>query len=341
MMAAYRKRLTGDDRKAQIEAARPGACGKARRSRCCPSPRPATSSARTSSRIAFARIENHYFVHAGWLEEGQLIRDAGRLQGIPGVIVHGRYDMPCPASYAWALHKAWPEAEFHLIEGAGHAYSEPGILDRLIRATDRFRGERQSRMTQTENASTSSTRRCATASRRRASTFPSRTRSPSPSMLDEFGIDYVEGGYPGANPTDTAFFAEKRTQQREIRRLRHDQARRRLGLQRSGPRRAAAGEVATPICFVAKSWDYHVRVALGCTNEENLDAIRASVEAARGGRQGGDGRLRAFLRRLQGQSRTMRWPAPGPPTTPARAGWCCATPMAARSRRRCATSSAR
>ena len=91
--------------------------------------------------LAFARIENHYFVHAGWLEEGQLIRNAGRLKGIPGVIVHGRYDMPCPAKYAWALHKAWPEAEFHLIEGAGHAFTEPGILDQLMRATDRFAGK--------------------------------------------------------------------------------------------------------------------------------------------------------------------------------------------------------
>ena len=88
--------------------------------------------------LAFARIENHYFVHDAWLEDGQLLRDAGRLAGIPGVIVHGRYDMPCPARYAYALHKAWPLAEFHLIEGAGHAYSEPGILDQLIRATDRF-----------------------------------------------------------------------------------------------------------------------------------------------------------------------------------------------------------
>ena len=65
-----------------------------------------------------------------------MLRDAGRLRGIPGAIVHGRYDMPCPARYACALHKAWPEAEFHLVEGAGHAWSEPGILDRLIRATD-------------------------------------------------------------------------------------------------------------------------------------------------------------------------------------------------------------
>ena len=79
--------------------------------------------------------------HAGWLQEGQLLRDAHKLKDIPGTIVHGRYDMPCPARYAWALHKAWPKADFHLIEGAGHAYSEPGILDRLIRATDKFAGK--------------------------------------------------------------------------------------------------------------------------------------------------------------------------------------------------------
>jgi proline iminopeptidase len=88
--------------------------------------------------LAFARIENHYFTHQCWLDEGQLLRDAHRLHGIPGTIVHGRYDMPCPARYAWELHKAWPEADFHLIEGAGHAFSEPGIRDALVRATDRF-----------------------------------------------------------------------------------------------------------------------------------------------------------------------------------------------------------
>ena len=91
--------------------------------------------------LAFARIENHYFTHKGWLEENQLLRDAGKLKDIPGTIVHGRYDMPCPARVAWALHKAWPEADFHLIEGAGHAYSEPGILDQLIRATDKYAGK--------------------------------------------------------------------------------------------------------------------------------------------------------------------------------------------------------
>jgi proline iminopeptidase len=79
-------------------------------------------------------------VHSGWLEEGQLIRDAGRLRGIPGVIIHGRYDMACPAQNAWDLYRAWPEAELHIVEGAGHAYSEPGILHQLIAATDRFAG---------------------------------------------------------------------------------------------------------------------------------------------------------------------------------------------------------
>lgn len=89
---------------------------------------------------AFARIENHYFRHGGWWEEGQLIRDATRLAGIPAVIVQGRYDMCTPAMTAWDLHQAWPEAEFHLIADAGHAFDEPGILDALIRATDRFAG---------------------------------------------------------------------------------------------------------------------------------------------------------------------------------------------------------
>ncbi|MFI4997231.1 MAG: prolyl aminopeptidase, partial [Hyphomicrobiales bacterium] len=106
-------------------------------------PNPDISTAHGDARfaLAFARLENHYFAHDCWLEEGQLLREAGRLQGIPGTIVHGRYDMPCPARYAYALHKAWLEADFHLVEGAGHTYSEPGILDRLIRATDRFAGK--------------------------------------------------------------------------------------------------------------------------------------------------------------------------------------------------------
>jgi proline iminopeptidase len=90
--------------------------------------------------LAFARIENHYFVNHGWFEEGQLIRDAGRLRDIPGVLVQGRYDICTPPMTAWDLHRAWPEAELRMIPDAGHAYDEPGILDALIEATDRFAG---------------------------------------------------------------------------------------------------------------------------------------------------------------------------------------------------------
>lgn len=141
MMGAYRKRLVGDDAKAQLEAALAWSTWEGETITLLPDPDTSGKFGEDHFAIAFARIENHYFVHAGWMDEGQLIRDAHKLHGIPGVIVHGRYDMPCPAKYAWALHKAWPQAEFHLIEGAGHAYSEPGILDQLIRATDRFAGK--------------------------------------------------------------------------------------------------------------------------------------------------------------------------------------------------------
>jgi proline iminopeptidase len=139
MIAAYRKRLTSPDPAVQIEAAKAWSTWAGETITLLPDPE-AASYGEDHFALAFARLENHYFVHDCWMEDGQLLRDAHRLAGIPGAIVHGRYDMPCPARYAWMLHKAWPEAEFHLIEGAGHAYTEPGILDQLIRATDRFAG---------------------------------------------------------------------------------------------------------------------------------------------------------------------------------------------------------
>ncbi|HZE30539.1 MAG TPA: prolyl aminopeptidase [Actinoallomurus sp.] len=88
--------------------------------------------------VTFSRIENHYFVNEGFLEENQLIRDVDKIRHIPCVIVQGRYDLATPAATAWDLHRAWPEAEFHLVGDAGHAYTEPGILHHLIEATDRF-----------------------------------------------------------------------------------------------------------------------------------------------------------------------------------------------------------
>ncbi|MBN8241813.1 prolyl aminopeptidase [Nitratireductor aquimarinus] len=141
LMAAYRKRLVSEDRAVQLEAAKAWSLWEGETITLLPDPSLTEQHGDDDFAIAFARIENHFFVHGGWFEEGQLLRDAHKLVGIPGVIVHGRYDMPCPAHYAWQLHKAWPDAEFHLIEGAGHAFSEPGILDRLIRATDQFAGK--------------------------------------------------------------------------------------------------------------------------------------------------------------------------------------------------------
>ncbi|WP_235925224.1 prolyl aminopeptidase [Actinomyces marmotae] len=90
--------------------------------------------------LTFARIENHYFVNRGWMDDGELLTRAGALadHGIPGVIVQGRYDMCCPIGTAWALHRAWPEAEMRISPTAGHAFNEPETLDSLIRATDRF-----------------------------------------------------------------------------------------------------------------------------------------------------------------------------------------------------------
>jgi 2-isopropylmalate synthase len=98
-------------------------------------------------------------------------------------------------------------------------------------------------------------------------------------MLDEFGIDYVEGGYPGANPTDTAFFDGKRTRRAAFVAFGMTK---RAGVSASNDPGVAAllQSSSDAICYVAKSWDYHVKVALGCTNEENLESIQASVEAA-------------------------------------------------------------
>ena len=89
--------------------------------------------------LAFARIENHFFVHRGWLAEGQLIDEVDRIRHIPAVIVQGSYDLPCPQVTAFDLHRAWPEADYRPVL-AGHASGEPAIAAELVAATDRFAG---------------------------------------------------------------------------------------------------------------------------------------------------------------------------------------------------------
>jgi proline iminopeptidase len=89
--------------------------------------------------IAFARIGLHYFTHNGWLADEQLLRDAGKLAGIPGRIVQGRYDVVTPPVTAWELHRAWPDSTLNILPKAGHAISDYGVLDALLAATDEFR----------------------------------------------------------------------------------------------------------------------------------------------------------------------------------------------------------
>ena len=141
LMAAYHKRLTGSDEAEKLACAKAWSQWEASTITIEHDAELVDDFGGDHFALAFARIENHFFMNAGWLEEGQLLRDAHKLAGIPGAIVHGRYDMPCPLKYAWQLSKAWPDATLHVIERAGHAVSEPGILDQLIRATDRFAGK--------------------------------------------------------------------------------------------------------------------------------------------------------------------------------------------------------
>ena len=88
------------------------------------------------------RLEAHYMRHGAFFTDNQLIRNVGRIRHLPAVIIQGRYDVVCPPCTAWALHQAWPEASFQVVEDAGHAAFEPGIASALVAATDRFkRGE--------------------------------------------------------------------------------------------------------------------------------------------------------------------------------------------------------
>lgn len=140
LLAAYHRRLFDEDPAVHVPAGVEWTVWENSTIRLIPNESAiAAARADETSAVAFARIENHYFTNGGFFADGQLIRDAAeKLAGIPGVIVQGRYDVCTPPHTAWDLHEAWPEAEFHMIPDAGHAASEPGIVDALIRATDRF-----------------------------------------------------------------------------------------------------------------------------------------------------------------------------------------------------------
>jgi proline iminopeptidase len=140
LVSAYHRRLTGDDPVERTRAAKAWSIWEGRTSYLLPNEGYVGRMAEEAFALAFARIECHYFKHGGWVDaERGLLEHADRLRGIPGVIVQGRYDVVCPAESAWALHRAWPEAGLEMVEDAGHAAHEPGILHRLIQATDALR----------------------------------------------------------------------------------------------------------------------------------------------------------------------------------------------------------
>lgn len=136
MVAAYHTRLTGGDELARMAAAKAWSIWEGRTATLRPNPNVVNHFADPYVALSLARIECHYFMHDCFLEPDQLLRDVPRLAGIPGVIVQGRYDMVCPMDQAYALHGAWPSAEYVVVPDAGHSALEPGIIDALVRATD-------------------------------------------------------------------------------------------------------------------------------------------------------------------------------------------------------------
>ena len=141
LIAAYHRRLTSPEEATRLAAARAWSVWEGATSFLRVDPAFVIGHEDAAFALAFARIENHYFVNNGFFEtQDQLLRDAPRIADIPGVIVHGRYDVVCPIQNAWELHKAWPKAELMISPTAGHSAFEEENIDGLVRATDSFAG---------------------------------------------------------------------------------------------------------------------------------------------------------------------------------------------------------
>jgi proline iminopeptidase len=135
----YHRRILDPDPKVHLPAAQAWAAYEGRCLTLLPSPATVRAFGGAATALALARMEAHYFVNGCFLEEGELLAKAGRLKGIPGTIVQGRYDVVCPAVSAHELKQAWPEAELVMVPDAGHSAMEPGIARALIAATERYK----------------------------------------------------------------------------------------------------------------------------------------------------------------------------------------------------------
>jgi len=138
-IAAYHRRLTSPDEATRLAAARAWSVWEGATSFLRVDPGFVIGHEDAAFALAFARIENHYFVNGGFFQsDDQLLRNVGRIADIPGVIVHGRYDVVCPIQSAWDLHRAWPKAELLVSPTSGHSAFEAENIDALVAATDRF-----------------------------------------------------------------------------------------------------------------------------------------------------------------------------------------------------------
>jgi proline iminopeptidase len=140
MLAAYYRRLTSDDSALRLEAARAWSIWEASALKLLPDQSIIDDFSKPEVALAVARTECHYFINNCFFDtDNYLLENIDRIRHISAVIVHGRYDIVCPFMNAWDLHRAWPEATLKIIADAGHAATEPGIVDALVEATDNFR----------------------------------------------------------------------------------------------------------------------------------------------------------------------------------------------------------
>jgi proline iminopeptidase len=139
LMAAYEKRLNDPDPKVHLPAARAWSVYEGSCSTLLPSPQTVAAFGEERHALGLSRIEAHYFKHGVFLEDGQLLKGVERIRKIPATIIQGRYDIVCPIQTAEALHKAWPEADYHVVPDAGHSAMEPGIRRALVAATERLK----------------------------------------------------------------------------------------------------------------------------------------------------------------------------------------------------------
>jgi len=135
MVSAYYQLLTSDDEPTRLAAAKAWSLWEGHTISLLPCKETEQSFAAAKFALALARVECHYFINNSFLEDNQILNNIDKIADIPAIIVHGRYDMVCPVDQALALHAAWPQAELQVIADAGHAASEPSIIDALVSAT--------------------------------------------------------------------------------------------------------------------------------------------------------------------------------------------------------------